>query len=87
MATLASSLLRSMSCRVRQLDDAIASRIHFKLKYDNLNRAADRCLATLTGRGSYAPRSTKLQPGGLQFVGRQRTQRSRGRSVLHVLEK
>jgi SpoVK/Ycf46/Vps4 family AAA+-type ATPase len=23
--------------RVRQIDDAIASRIHFKLKYDNLN--------------------------------------------------
>jgi len=39
--------------RVRQIDDAIASRIHFKLKYDDLNREQRTCIwRRLLGKAS-----------------------------------
>jgi hypothetical protein len=70
---------------VRQIEDAITSRIHFKLKYDNLKpRATDQHLARLSGKGSYAPRRTNLQSQRFQIFGRRGAQRSRGRFALHV---
>jgi hypothetical protein len=74
--------------RVRQIDDTITSRIHFKLKYDNLNlEQRTKYLARLSGKGSYASRSTNLQPQHLRIFGRQGAQRPRGKFVLHVFEK
>ncbi|KAG9239970.1 hypothetical protein BJ878DRAFT_431299, partial [Calycina marina] len=48
--------------RVRHIDDA--SRIHFKLKYDNQNREERACIwRRLLGKSSILLRTTNLQPG------------------------